>query len=222
MKAKRVGAGEGETHIPHTSRRRSPEVMPAAPALPTRNEQRALLAAPIRARHRKAPHALSRPVTPEVAGSNPVASVKTCKSELFCPRRPQTIAGLFVGPVLILRLGGDDNPNLKVTMRLLALPFETTKTCVLQVLRKRMMGLEPTTFCMASRRSSQLSYIRVGRQYSRGRGLPGTLSRLRRALRSRAGPRACSAPGAPPCIAPPRSRGPVSRPGRRARATPRS
>ena len=27
---------------------------------------------------------------------------------------------------------------------------------------KRMMGLEPTTFCMASRRSSQLSYIRVG------------------------------------------------------------
>jgi hypothetical protein len=26
-----------------------------------------------------------------------------------------------------------------------------------------MMGLEPTTFCMASRRSSQLSYIRVGR-----------------------------------------------------------
>jgi hypothetical protein len=30
------------------------------------------------------------------------------------------------------------------------------------------MGLEPTTFCMASRRSSQLSYIRAGRQYSRG------------------------------------------------------
>jgi hypothetical protein len=28
--------------------------------------------------------------------------------------------------------------------------------------RERMMGLEPTTFCMASRRSSQLSYIRVG------------------------------------------------------------
>jgi hypothetical protein len=25
---------------------------------------------------------------------------------------------------------------------------------------ERMMGLEPTTFCMASRRSSQLSYIR--------------------------------------------------------------
>jgi hypothetical protein len=29
------------------------------------------------------------------------------------------------------------------------------------------MGLEPTTFCMASRRSSQLSYIRERRQYSR-------------------------------------------------------
>ena len=29
-----------------------------------------------------------------------------------------------------------------------------------------MMGLEPTTFCMASRRSSQLSYIRVGPKYS--------------------------------------------------------
>jgi hypothetical protein len=25
---------------------------------------------------------------------------------------------------------------------------------------ERMMGFEPTTFCMASRRSSQLSYIR--------------------------------------------------------------
>ena len=35
-----------------------------------------------------------------------------------------------------------------------------------------MMGLEPTTFCMASRRSSQLSYIRAGRQYSRGLGSP--------------------------------------------------
>ena len=28
---------------------------------------------------------------------------------------------------------------------------------------ERMMGLEPTTFCMASRRSSQLSYIRTRR-----------------------------------------------------------
>lgn len=29
-----------------------------------------------------------------------------------------------------------------------------------------MMGFEPTTFCMASRRSSQLSYIRESAQYS--------------------------------------------------------
>jgi hypothetical protein len=34
------------------------------------------------------------------------------------------------------------------------------------------MGFEPTTFCMASRRSSQLSYIRVGGQYSPGFQLP--------------------------------------------------
>jgi hypothetical protein len=33
---------------------------------------------------------------------------------------------------------------------------------------KRLMGFEPTTFCMASRRSSQLSYSRRGGQYSRG------------------------------------------------------
>jgi hypothetical protein len=33
---------------------------------------------------------------------------------------------------------------------------------------ERMMGLEPTTFCMASRRSSQLSYIRAGAQSSSG------------------------------------------------------
>ena len=26
---------------------------------------------------------------------------------------------------------------------------------------KRLMGFEPTTFCMASRRSSQLSYSRI-------------------------------------------------------------
>ena len=30
--------------------------------------------------------------------------------------------------------------------------------------KERMMGLEPTTFCMASRRSSQLSYIRPARR----------------------------------------------------------
>ena len=33
---------------------------------------------------------------------------------------------------------------------------------------KRMMGFEPTTFCMASRRSSQLSYIRAAADYTGG------------------------------------------------------
>gem|GEM_PF-5691072 len=37
---------------------------------------------------------------------------------------------------------------------------------------KRLKGLEPSTFCMASRRSSQLSYIRERRQYSRGYARP--------------------------------------------------
>jgi hypothetical protein len=31
---------------------------------------------------------------------------------------------------------------------------------------KRLKGLEPSTFCMASRRSSQLSYSRAGAEYS--------------------------------------------------------
>jgi hypothetical protein len=33
---------------------------------------------------------------------------------------------------------------------------------------KRLKGFEPSTFCMASRRSSQLSYSREGAEYSRG------------------------------------------------------
>ena len=39
---------------------------------------------------------------------------------------------------------------------------------------KRMKGLEPSTFCMASRRSSQLSYIRGRGNYS---GDPDAVSR---------------------------------------------
>ncbi len=34
-----------------------------------------------------------------------------------------------------------------------------------------MKGLEPSTFCMASRRSSQLSYIRGSAEYSQGSAL---------------------------------------------------
>jgi hypothetical protein len=37
---------------------------------------------------------------------------------------------------------------------------QTTAPADLQALSERMKGLEPSTFCMASRRSSQLSYIR--------------------------------------------------------------
>jgi hypothetical protein len=38
--------------------------------------------------------------------------------------------------------------------------------------RKRLMGFEPTTFCMASRRSSQLSYSRTGADSSLGARFP--------------------------------------------------
>src|SRR4051812_34051269 len=43
---------------------------------------------------------------------------------------------------------------------------------------ERMMGLEPTTFSMARRRSSQLSYIRKRAQYSRGPGVLGGVQGL--------------------------------------------
>ena len=42
----------------------------------------------------------------------------------------------------------------------------TKRTCKCRPFRKRLMGFEPTTFCMASRRSSQLSYSRKGAEYS--------------------------------------------------------
>jgi hypothetical protein len=35
-------------------------------------------------------------------------------------------------------------------------------------LHKRLKGLEPSTFCMASRRSSQLSYSRANPEYKAG------------------------------------------------------
>ena len=48
------------------------------------------------------------------------------------------------------------------------MPYFKTKTPDLRGFLKRMKGLEPSTFCMASRRSSQLSYIREAAKYSRG------------------------------------------------------
>src|SRR5688572_15539829 len=46
----------------------------------------------------------------------------------------------------------------------------TKNTCKCRPFRKRLKGFEPSTFCMASRRSSQLSYSRAGAEYSRGPG----------------------------------------------------
>jgi hypothetical protein len=40
----------------------------------------------------------------------------------------------------------------------------------MQAFSKRLKGFEPSTFCMASRRSSQLSYSREGAEYSRAPG----------------------------------------------------
>ncbi len=56
-----------------------------------------------------------------------------------------------------------------------ALPPRTQKTPPERGFRvKRLMGFEPTTFCMASRRSSQLSYSRANGEYSPGPGVnPG-------------------------------------------------
>jgi hypothetical protein len=52
------------------------------------------------------------------------------------------------------------------------------KTCKCRPFQERLKGFEPSTFCMASRRSSQLSYSRAGAEYSRGPGVPGSSARL--------------------------------------------
>src|SRR5215813_13903714 len=60
---------------------------------------------------------------------------------------------------------------------------------------KRLMGFEPTTFCMASRRSSQLSYSRAVRDFSRralasgGAGGAGDELGLERDVDAAQGPR---------------------------------
>jgi hypothetical protein len=41
-----------------------------------------------------------------------------------------------------------------------------------------MMGLEPTTFCMASRRSSQLSYIREAASIASAFGVQSLVHKL--------------------------------------------
>jgi hypothetical protein len=53
--------------------------------------------------------------------------------------------------VLARGVGRGNNSHLSVTMRLAELPLQTTEPAVLQGLPERMMGLEPSTFCMATR-----------------------------------------------------------------------
>ena len=71
-------------------------------------------------------------------------------------RRPRPCSGREMTQPLAKPLAG-------WTDRLLTALAPDKKPRLSGAFLKRMMGLEPTTFCMASRRSSQLSYIRVGR-----------------------------------------------------------
>jgi hypothetical protein len=43
---------------------------------------------------------------------------------------------------------------------------ETNPPTCRAIAKKRLKGFEPSTFCMASRRSSQLSYSRTERQFT--------------------------------------------------------
>ena len=58
---------------------------------------------------------------------------------------------------------------------------------------KRMKGLEPSTFCMASRRSSRLSYIRQRRPIIAGvsPGLPAAVGRRHPRLREHVARHSC-------------------------------
>jgi hypothetical protein len=71
-------------------------------------------------------------------------------------------------------------------------------SAICEAFLKRMMGLEPTTFCMASRRSSQLSYIRASRPSERpDQAQPASLHATRGSCRRRCAARSWrSGPGA--------------------------
>ncbi len=56
---------------------------------------------------------------------------------------------------------GGNKSTLNLATRVESFASQATALAILQALSERMMGLEPTTFCMASRCSSQLSYIRA-------------------------------------------------------------
>ena len=66
------------------------------------------------------------------------------------------IVGLKLDPVGVARQLGHSNPATALRL------YSHFARWQQGFPEERMMGLEPTTFCMASRRSSQLSYIRVG------------------------------------------------------------
>ena len=76
------------------------------PAIPATTSRKALLAAEIPAYPRSGRKRHDRPVTPEVAGSSPVAPVKTpVNPPLLLPRLARTTAGLLINPALIPHAG---------------------------------------------------------------------------------------------------------------------
>jgi hypothetical protein len=76
---------------------------------------------------------------------------------LRAPRRSPVEEGAVCRP---FRCSRDSNPGPSASQRTRS---RARERCRVAGLSKRLMGLEPTTFCMASRRSSQLSYSRARR-----------------------------------------------------------
>jgi hypothetical protein len=77
---------ERQRSIPRSSRRRSPEAPAGARRTPQGDGWKALLAPVIPADPRPDRRDQDRPVTPEVAGSSPVAPVKDLQICIFCCR----------------------------------------------------------------------------------------------------------------------------------------
>jgi len=99
-------AGTPDTTPPHVSNAttRHPAQIPQEvaggsrlrPLVPARPQPKGLLVREIPAYSRSAPRQQDRPVTPEVAGSSPVAPVNSLQiSYLLLPRQAQTTAGFF-------------------------------------------------------------------------------------------------------------------------------
>src|SRR5215207_11120686 len=74
------------TYIPCSSRGRSPDTPRPRPPIPATAEWKGLLLRQIPAYPRSARKRQDRPVTPEVAGSSPVASVNYLQISIFCCR----------------------------------------------------------------------------------------------------------------------------------------